>query len=83
MPLATGGLVNLPSKGVPIGGAITGESAVEGVLPLTNSQAMETIGEMIGKHITINNVIENKMNGRLINRAIKITQGQQDFAYNS
>lgn len=73
----------MPSKGVPIGGAYAGESAVEGVLPLTDSQAMETLGETIGKYITIHNVIENRMNGRVLDRQIIKTQGQQNFAYNN
>ena len=73
----------MPSRGVPIGGAYAGESGVEGVLPLTDSQAMETLGETIGKYITIYNVVENRMNGRVLDRQIIKTQGQQNFAYNN
>ena len=80
--LAVGGIVNLPSRGVPIGGAITGESGAEGVIPLTDTQAMETIGATIGKYITINANITNSMNGRIISRELKKINASNDFAYN-
>ena len=81
--LKTGGIINYPNKGVGIGGmAIGGESGIEGVIPLTDSQAMEILGETIGKYITINATINNNMDGKLISRQIqKITQ-QRAFAGN-
>lgn len=82
MPLKVGGIVNLPSRGVPIGGAYAGEAGAEGVIPLTDSQAMETLGEAIGRYITINANIVNNMNGRTISRQLQQIQGNQDFAYN-
>lgn len=62
--LAVGGLINNPGRGVPLGGgrAIGGEAGPEGVIPLTDSQAMETLGEAIGRYITINANITNTMN---------------------
>lgn len=60
-----------------------GESGAEGVIPLTDSQAMETLGEAIGKYITINANITNTMNGRVISRQIQQIIANQDFAYNS
>ena len=81
--LATGGIVNNPGRGVPIGGAIAGEAGAEGVIPLTDSQAMETLGEAIGRYITINANITNSMNGRVISRQIKKIQANKDFAYNT
>ena len=69
--LAVGGIVNMPSRGVPIGGAIAGEAGAEGVIPLTNSQAMETLGQAIGKYVTINANITNTMNGRVISRELQ------------
>lgn len=80
--LKVGGIVNLPSKGVPIGGAYTGEAGAEGVIPLTDSQAMETLGEAIGRYITINANIVNSMNGRVLSRQLQQIRGDQDFAYN-
>lgn len=81
--LAVGGIVNMPGKGVPIGGAITGEAGQEGVIPLTDQQAMETLGNAIGRYITINANITNNMNGRVLSRAIEQIKGNQDFAYNA
>lgn len=60
-----------------------GERGAEGVIPLTDSQAMETLGEAIGRYITINANITNKMNGRVISRQIQQIKANQDFAYNS
>ena len=80
--LATGGIVNYPNRGIGIGGAIAGESGAEGVIPLTDSQAMETLGQAIGKYITINANIVNSMNGRILSREIKRISGQQAYASN-
>lgn len=80
--LAVGGIVNMPSRGVPIGGAIAGESGAEGVIPLTDSQAMETLGATIGKYITINANITNTMNGRVISRELQKINNNSDFARN-
>lgn len=81
--LATGGIINMPNRGVMLGGAIAGESGAEGVIPLTDSQAMETLGETIGRYITINANIVNSMNGRIISKELQRIKGQQEFAYNS
>ena len=80
--LAVGGIVNMPGRGVPIGGAIAGEVSKEGVLPLTDSQAMEELGATIGRYITINANITNTMNGRVISREIKKINANNDFALN-
>lgn len=80
--LAVGGIVNMPGRGVPIGGAIAGEVSKEGVIPLTNSQAMQELGETIGRYININATVINKMNGRVISRELQQIRANQDFAYN-
>lgn len=80
--LAKGGIVNLPSKGVPVGGAIAGERGAEGVIPLTDSQQMQLLGEAIGRYITINANITNTMNGRVISRELQKINNENDFAYN-
>ena len=82
--LAVGGIVNMPNRGTMVGGrAIAGESGAEGVIPLTDTQAMETLGEAIGRYITINATIENRMNGRVISRELKEVRSNQDFAFNT
>lgn len=83
--LKSGGIINLPGRGIPVGGgsAIGGEAGKEGVLPLTDTQAMETLGQAIGRYITINANITNTMNGRVISRQLQQIKNEQDFAYNT
>ena len=76
--LAKGGIINLPGSGVAIGG----ESGREGVIPLTDSQQMELLGEAIGKYITVNASITNTMNGRVISRELQKINNENDFAFN-
>ena len=68
---------------MPYNGAIIGERGAEAVVPLTDSQQMELLGETIGRYITINANIVNTMNGRVISRELKQVQNNQDFAYNT
>jgi hypothetical protein len=80
--LATGGIINNPGIGVPLGMARGGEAGAEGVIPLTDTQAMETLGATIGKYITINANITNTMNGRVISRELQKINTNNDFAMN-
>lgn len=80
--LAVGGIVNNPGRGVPIGGAITGEAGREGVLPLTDAGTMQELGYEIGKWITVNATLNNYMNGRLIQRQVKQIEQDNNFATN-
>lgn len=80
--LEVGGVVNLPGRGVPVGGAISGERGAEGVIPLTNTQMMEQLGETIGRYITVNNHITTTLNGRVIGRELKRSENESNFAFN-
>lgn len=80
--LAKGGIINMPGRGVPIGGAIAGESGREGVIPLTDSQQMALLGEAIGKYININATVPVYVGNRQIAREIKRINAESDFAYN-
>ena len=80
--LAVGGIVNMPGRGVPVDGAITGEAGREGVIPLTDSQAMETLGATIGKYININLTNITKLDNRQIAKEQKKINAQNDFAFN-
>lgn len=80
--LAKGGIINQPGRGVMIGSAIAGEAGREGVIPLTDSQQMELLGEAIGRYITVNASITNTMNGRVISRELQKINNENDFAFN-
>lgn len=80
--LAKGGIVNMPGKGVPIGGAIAGEYGREAVLPLQDSAVLDEIADAIGRRVVINATIPVSMNGRILSREIQKVQGQSDFAMN-
>ena len=81
--LAVGGIVNMPNRGTLVGGAIAGESGREGVIPLTDSQAMAELGREIGRHVLVNLTNITQMNGRVIGRELKQVQSEQEFAFNS
>ena len=81
--LAVGGIVNMPNKGTLVGGALAGESGREGVLPLTDQQAMSELGREIGKNVLVNLTNITTMNGRVIGRELKQVASEQDFAYNT
>lgn len=76
--LAKGGIINQPGRGVAIGG----EAGQEGVIPLTDTQQMQRLGEAIGKYITVNAQMNNYMNGRLISRELQQIQNDENFAFN-
>lgn len=82
--LATGALINNPGRGVPVasGRAIAGEAGMEGILPLTDSQAMETLGKEIGKWIVVNLQNITKLDSRVISRQLKKVENEKSFARN-
>lgn len=80
--LEVGGIVNMPGRGTFYGGAMISESGPEGVIPLTNEQMMERLGESIGKHVAVNTTVVNKMNSRVISREMHRTNNIDNFAYN-
>ena len=80
--LAKGGIINMPSRGVPVGSAIVGERGAEGVIPLTDSQQMELLGQAIGKYITVAPTIPVYVGNRLVAREIKKINAEDNFAYN-
>lgn len=79
--LATGGIINMPGRGVPLG-AIGGEKGPEGVIPLTDQEAMSRLGAEIGRNVVINTILNNYMNSRLISREQQKTSNIDSFAFN-
>ena len=81
--LAKGGIINLPGPGVPLSnGVVGGERAPEGVIPYTDNQVMDVLGEAIGRHVTINATIVNSMNGRVISRELQKVNNEETFGAN-
>ena len=80
--LAKGGIINQPGRGIPVGSAIGGERGQEGVIPLTDSQQMQLLGEAIGRYINLNATIPIYMGNRQIAREIKKINAQNDIAFN-
>lgn len=81
--LKSGGIINMPNKGTMLGSAIGGEAGREGVIPLTDQQAMAELGAEIGRHVLVNLTNITQMNGRIIGRELKQVQSEQEFAFNS
>jgi len=81
--LKVGGIINMPNKGTMLGGAIGGESGREGVIPLTDQQAMAELGAEIGRNVVVNLTNITKVGNRQIAREIKQINAEQEFAYNS
>ena len=80
--LATGAVVNRPGAGVPLANAITGEAGREGIIPLTDTRAMELLGREIGKWISINATIPVSIGNRQIARVMEELGQQRAFAKN-
>lgn len=81
--LKVGGIINMPNKGTMLGSAIGGESGKEGVIPLTDQQAMAELGAEIGRNVVVNLTNITKVGNRQIAREIKQINAEQEFAYNS
>lgn len=80
--LAKGGIVNMPGRGINYGGANIAEKAPEAVIPFTDEQVMDRLGQSIARHMVINATINNTMNGRVISREIQRVQNNSNFAMN-
>lgn len=80
--LAKGGIINQPGRGIPVGSAIAGERGQEGVIPLTDSQQMDLLGQAIARHMVINNFVDNYIDGRKLNRILQSSNDRTRFAMN-
>lgn len=72
----------MPNKGTMLGSAIGGESGREGVIPLTDQQAMAELGAEIGRNVIVNLTNITKVGNRQIAREIKRINAEQEFAFN-
>lgn len=80
--LAVGGIINQPGSGVPYNGAYIGERGAEAVVPLTDSQQMELLGETIGRYITVELTNVTQLDGRTIARKVDKIQQNNNFVMN-
>lgn len=80
--LAKGGIVNMPGRGVPIGGAIAGEAGREAVLPLQDNQVLDEIADAIGRRIVLQPTIPVYVGGRQVSRVTRKIDAEEKFAYN-
>lgn len=79
---ARGSIISQPGRGVPITRAIGGEHGAEGIIPLTDSQMMAQLGEMIGRYVNINLTNITKLDSRQIARTQNQINAQNDFVLN-
>lgn len=80
--LAKGTIASVPGRGIPTPNGIFAEAGREAYLPLSDTQLLEELGSTIGRYITINNYVTNKMDSRTISRELQVTKNESDFAYN-
>ena len=82
--LASGAIANHPGRGIPTfdGGAKWAEAGAEAYLPLTDEQIMSTLGQSIGKHVTINATIPVYAYNRQVDRQMRRIQAEDAFASN-
>lgn len=80
---ATGGIVDVPRRGVPVGNNVfAGEAGSEGILPLTDESTMRRLGQEIAKWIVLNVQLNNYIDGRLLAKYIKQIMNGQEFSRN-
>lgn len=80
---ALGSIVNNPGRGVYLGSnTIGGEAGKEGVIPLTDPNAMTELGETIGRYITVNLTNITKLDSKTINRENKKIGNDMEFIRN-
>lgn len=81
--MATGGIIDVPKRGVPLASNIIGgEAGAEGVLPLTDESTMRRLGQEIAKWIVLNIQLNNYIDGRLLAKFVKQIMNGQEFSRN-
>lgn len=79
---ASGGIVNMPGRGVPISSAIAGEAGREGIVPMDNESQMQLLGQAIAKYVNINNYVTTNVDSRKLNQILKQSENKERLANN-
>ena len=80
---ASGSIINNPGRGVYLGNnTIGGEAGKEGLIPLTDPNAMTELGETIGRYITVNLTNITKLDSKTINKENRTISNDMDFIRN-
>ena len=81
--MSTGGIIDVPKRGVPLANnVIGGEAGAEGVLPLTDESTMRRLGQEIGKWIVLNIDLTGKIDRRILFKEFLKWQNEQNFSRN-
>lgn len=80
---AVSSIINNPGRGVYLGNnTIGGESGPEGLIPLTDPNAMTELGETIARYIPINITNVTKLDSKILNKETKTISNDMDFIRN-
>ena len=80
--MASGGIVNMPGRGIDYYGANIAERGAEGIIPLTNEQSLETIGRTIAKYTNFSADITLELESRILAKVMKEINNENSFARN-
>ena len=81
--MATGGIIDVPNRGVPLANNVVGgEAGAEGVLPLTDEATMRRLGQEIGRWIVLNIDLTGKIDKRTLFKEFIKWQNDQNFSRN-
>lgn len=83
LKLASGAVVNNPGHGVPLRSNVYGgEAGREGIIPLTDQQAMTQLGYEIGRNVVVAPTIPVYVGNRLVAKEVRRMDAEDKFAFN-
>lgn len=83
LKLASGAVINNPGKGVPLRSDVRGgEAGREGIIPLTDQQAMSQLGYEIGRNVVVAPTIPVYVGTRLVAKETRKINAEEQFAFN-
>lgn len=83
LKLASGAVINNPGRGVPLRSDVRGgEAGREGIIPLTDQQAMSQLGYEIGRNVVVAPTIPVYVGTRLVAKETRKINAEEQFAFN-